>query len=198
MTREEIAAFYRDKLGVTSDRSVSYLVENTRFVHRPAGHWLREAGEDLNTVLIHLSGVARCYVIDDRGQENIIGFFYKPGGVRLGAAGLQEKSFFNVDAVTDMDLLELSIPALKHCVKNDLSLLDLIAKLLSDRAEEDYRWNITLKTKFGRDRYQWFLEEYAPCVGVVTQKDIASFLNLRPQSLSRIKIQLNKELAGEN
>lgn len=187
MTYGEIASFYREKMGVRNERSVRLLAENTRMVHKKKGDRLRAAGDDMKTILFPLSGTARAYVIDDNGQENVMGFVFMPGYPCLGAPGFGSKISTNIDAVTDMDLLELPIKDLMHAMQNDVQIAGVVHRYMADDYERTTRWILAMKTKFGEDRYKWFLEEYAPVVGVVTQKDIASFLGMRPQSLSRIR-----------
>lgn len=44
-----------------------------------------------------------------------------------------------------------------------------------------------------KKRYEWFLKEYSEINGKISDRYIASFLNMTPESLSRVK----KELQGE-
>lgn len=196
MTFWQIMEFYREK-GIKKESTLKTLAESTQFKKRKKGDRLRTAGEPMKTVMFHLNGVGRVYVIDEHGRENIMGFCYEPGGPCLGASGVQETYSLNIDAATDMDTLELSTATLMHLSKKDPDISEVIQRLMREDHDKDYRWQIATKTKFGEERYQWFLEEYADIVGVVTQKDVASFLGLRPQSLSRIKVALEKEAEAQ-
>ena len=147
----------------------------------------------MTSILFLMNGVARTYVIDDDGYESIMGFCYKPGRVCYGAAGVQDKYSLNVEAVTDIDTLELPIINLIHVMNRDPQVGQLVRQDMRDLHDIDIQWQIATKTKNGEERYKWFLKEYAPIVGIVTQKDIASFLGLRAQSLSRIKTTMEKK-----
>lgn len=192
MTYEEIASFYRTRLGVQSERSVRQLAECTRFAHRRKGDRLRTAGKAMTSILFPLNGVARVYVIDDEGYESVMGFSYKPGTTTQGALGIQEKFTLNVDAVTDMDTLELPVVNLLHIMNKDPQVGQVVQRIMTETSESNIQWQIATKMKNGEDRYRWFQKEYAPIANIVTQKDIASFLGLRPQSLSRIKTHMDK------
>lgn len=192
MTYEEIASFYRTQLGVQSERSVRQLAECTRFAHRHKGDRLRIAGKTMTSVLFPLRGVARVYVIDDEGYESVMGFAYKPGTTAQGAVGIQEKYTLNVDAVTEMDTLELPVVNLLHIMNKDPQVGHVVQRVMTEMHEANIEWQIATKMKNGEDRYRWFQKEYAPIANIVTQKDIASFLGLRPQSLSRIKTHMDK------
>ncbi len=193
MTYDQIATFYRTRMGIQSERSVKQLAECTRFIQRKKGDRLRVAGEEMTSILFLMNGVARTYVIDDDGYESIMGFCYKPGRVCYGAAGVQDKYSLNVEAVTDIDTLELPIANLIHVMNRDPQVGQLVRQDMRDLHDIDIQWQIATKTKSGEERYKWFLQEYAPIVGIVTQKDIASFLGLRAQSLSRIKTTMEKK-----
>ena len=65
MTYEQIATFYRTRMGIQSERSVKQLAEFTRFIQRKKGDRLRVAGEEMTSILFLMNGVARTYVIDD-------------------------------------------------------------------------------------------------------------------------------------
>jgi len=45
-------------------------------------------------------------------------------------------------------------------------------------------------------RYRRFLEDYPDLIGVVSQKDIASYLGVTPVGLSRIASRVRKDTAG--
>lgn len=193
MNYDEIADFYRSGLGVKKEASIRLLTENTRFMHRKKGEKLRVAGEPMTTVLFHLNGAGKVYVVNEHGQETVMGFCHVPGEPCLGAAGIQEKIIFNIDAVMDMDVLELKMDALKHVLANDPEVAAIVQKLMAVDHDRDYAWHLAMKTKFGAERYRWFLKDYSDLVGVATQKDIANFLGLKPQSLSRIKAGLEEK-----
>ena len=193
MTKEEIFAFYRDVIGIKSEKTAKQLAEGTRLMHRRKGYHLRNAGDKMRSIPFQLNGVSRCYIIDDEGRESVMGFYYEPGFPCIGGTGIRDKVLLNVDAVTEMDVLELSISTLRRTMSFDPAVTEAIIRFMIEDRNKDYRWQIAMKTKFGEELYLWFLEEYADIVEVVTQKDIASFLGLKPQSLSRIKRSIEQK-----
>ena len=44
-----------------------------------------------------------------------------------------------------------------------------------------------------KERYLWFVDKYAPIVDLVPLVEIARFLGIKPQSLSRIRAELAEE-----
>ena len=193
MTRDEIEAFYREEIGLKNENTIQLLAGSTRFLHRRKGAHLKVAGEDLRSVLFRLNGVARCYLINDEGEEHTHGFCCARNNPITGAIGISSPVIYNIDAATDMDLLELPLITLQHAIASDATLLPVVSKLATDDYERQTRVAIGLKGKNGTERYRWFVEEFADIIDDINQKDIASFLELQPQSLSRIKHSLSEE-----
>ena len=68
------------------------------------------------------------------------------------------------------------------CIRDSLNALNLQTELRRALLHYDIK-----------KRYEWFLKEYSEINGKISGRYIASFLNMTPESLSRVK----KELQGE-
>ncbi len=190
---EAIADFYRTELGIEKESTVRLLAENTKYRKRKKGEQILSAGDRMTVAEILLSGVGRVYMFDDEGHEVVIGFWKDKGGVCVGASGLKDRVMFNVDAVTDMDMLEVPIPIVLYAIKQDPTTVEISHRLLGKIHDASYEWQIVRQTKKGLDRYKWFLEHYSDIADEIAQKDIASFLGVQPPSLSRLKAKLEQE-----
>lgn len=193
MEYQEICEFYRTRMGVKNESTVKRLAENTRCRQFRRGERLLVEGEDMATVCFHLNGAAKCYTYDEKGNECVMGFCKNPGGACIGASGIQEKVDFTIEALTDTDTLILPISVLSYVIRHDPDAAEVYHQLLIADHDQDYKLQIALQTMKGRERYQWFLKEYADIAELVPQKDIASFLCMKPQSLSRIKVAMEQE-----
>ncbi len=58
------------------------------------------------------------------------------------------------------------------------------------RIMEKARVGYTMEAK---DRYLWFLDTFRPIANIIPQNEIALYLGIKPQSLSRIRAELIKE-----
>lgn len=180
-----IVDFYRN-LGVKNEKTAQFLAENTRTAKRRKGYMLRSAGDDLNTILFYLNGVARYSFIDDEGRESVMGFRAGPGPC-VGTLDIEGPIHMNVEAVTDMTILELPKTVMMQAFGMDSTLYPVAFHQMAELQMQNYRWQIAMKTKDSKEKYQWFLEQYGDLADAVTQKDIANFLNITPQTLCRVK-----------
>ena len=158
MEFEAIAEFYRTQIGIEKESTVQLLAENTQFRHRKRGEQLLTAGEKMTVILFHLNGVGRAYVVDDEGHEVVMGFVRNPCGALIGASGIQEHIIFNIEAVTEMDTLELPIPILQDAIKHDPDCALIYHRVLMEDHDAKIEWQIARQTKKGKARYLWFLD----------------------------------------
>jgi len=140
------------------------------------------------------SGCLRQYTIDNKGTEHIVQFAIEDWWVSDLNSFLSGKpSEFNVDALQDSEVLLLEKSArdelLDNCPKmerffrllieaNHVATNQRIADSLSASAEE---------------RYLKFIKTYPKLFETVPQNQIASYLGITPQSLSRIRKELTQK-----
>jgi len=140
------------------------------------------------------SGCLREYTIDNKGTEHIVQFAIEDWWVSDLNSYLSGKpSEFNVDALQDSEVLLLEKSArdelLNKCPKmerffrllieaNHVATHQRIADSLSSSAEE---------------RYLKFIKTYPKLFEIVPQNQIASYLGITPQSLSRIRKELTQK-----
>ena len=137
------------------------------------------------------SGCLREYKIDNKGVEHILQFAIEDWWVSdLNSFLTGLPASYNIDALQDSDVLLLEKSAreelLKNCPKmerffrllieaNHIATQQRIADSLSASAEE---------------RYLKFIKTYTKLFEQVPQNQIASYLGITPQSLSRIRKEL--------
>lgn len=140
------------------------------------------------------SGCLREYTIDTKGNEHIVQFAIEDWWVSdLHSFLSGEPAEFNVDALQDSEVLLLEKSArdelLDKCPKmerffrllieaNHVATHQRIADSLSSSAEE---------------RYLKFIKTYPKLFEIVPQNQIASYLGITPQSLSRIRKELTQK-----
>ncbi len=189
----DLRAFCREVLGVKGDDVVELYVRSTRFVYRNKGEVFVHAGEPVTTLRFLISGVSRGYVLGDEGQDYVVTFGCKYGEPLLGAPSLSGKTNLFLEAVTDMELLEIPVSVVRQGIQMDFTNAAVYERLLSEARERQTRVQIALNTMDGEERYLWFQNEYADIAEIVPQNYVASFLGIQPQSLSRIKRQMKEK-----
>lgn len=133
-------------------------------------------------------GILRCWLLNNKGDEQTF-WFCKEGTFSMSniSLTLQERSAFNVQAIVDcviyridreqINELYAAIPKVK-IVFEDLTAI-LLDKLL--------KRNIDLIKYSPEQYYLQMIEEYGVTLNYIPLKDIASYLGITPQALSRIR-----------
>lgn len=189
-----IEEFYRG-LGVENEDTIRVLAENSEFVSCKKGDIIFREGDPAKFVYFTLSpeGVTYCYRLDRDGKENVLGFGYGYGHACIGANGIEVLILNTVACLTPTDFLKLDMNALKKALFTDPVVSTIYHKLLMEDRDKDIETHSAFLKYEGRERYLWFLEEHAPAVKYIPQGVVASYLGLKPQSLSRIRRELRKE-----
>lgn len=133
-------------------------------------------------------GMMRCWTLDQKGQEQIF-WFCKAGTFSLSniAFTLNEKTTFSVQALMDTTVYRIdkervmalyaAIPSLKSVFEN---LTAILLRRLLER-------QLHLIKYTPEQYYVELIASYGVFINFIPLKDIASFLGITPQALSRIR-----------
>lgn len=133
-------------------------------------------------------GIARCWTLNDKGEEQTF-WFCKEGTFSLSNISftLKKKSDFNVQTLVDSVIYRIDnerviqiyevIPGLKK-VFDDMTAI-LLSRIL--------KRNIDLIKYSPEQYYLQMMTEYGNVLNFIPLKDIASYLGITPQALSRIR-----------
>ena len=84
-------------------------------------------------------------------------------------------------------MLCVLIPELLKLIEQSPEMMRLYNRALSLAYKKlNWTWGYCCKTTGQKERYQYFVDTYQDLVDVVSKKDIASYLHLSPESLSRV------------
>lgn len=134
------------------------------------------------------AGIMRCWVLDQKGQEQTF-WFCQSGTFSMSNISftLHQKATFNVQAVVACDVYRINreqaeelyqaIPSLKR-------VFDHLTALLLNRLLERQ----VMMIKYSPEQYYLHLvETQGSRMNLIPLKDIASYLGITPQALSRIR-----------
>jgi CRP-like cAMP-binding protein len=133
-------------------------------------------------------GCLRMYKIDEKGNTHIIQFAPENNWITdLGSFHGVRTSALNIDALEDTVVLQISRDDLITLYKKT-SKFDRIFRVLIENAfirlQERLLQNISSTAE---ERYQSFLELYPHLTNRLSQVQIASFLGVTPEFLSRLR-----------
>ena len=137
-----------------------------------------------------LSGCTRTYEVDDSGQEHIIQFGMETWWVGdLHSFLTNSPSRLNIDCLEDTEVLQILRTEMEK-LYDKVPKLERFFRILIQKAyiaSMDRIYSNLSKT--AHERYQEFIEKYPLIEQRVPNHQIASYLGITPQSLSRIRSQ---------
>ena len=139
------------------------------------------------------SGILRSYITDDKGKE-FIKFIYTKHSVVGAFSSLIRKKEKNViiDCLTNCDLIEVDFAEFKNLANSNQEILQLynnLLELLFIKLENRF---YELSSLNGTQLYLKFKKDNPGIENLIPLYHVASYLNVTPVQLSRIRKDLHK------
>ena len=154
-------------------------------------HVLAKAGETPTEFYILKKGVVRSYFLDKKGREVIQSLTV--GGTSTGAFSsliLDKPSRIFYDCLTDCEFYVGDFKEFKKLTKKDINISLLYTKVLEDAYIKKEKRIFELSMLDATDRYLKIKKDLPNIEKQIPQYQIASFLNITPVQLSRIRKDL--------
>lgn len=158
--------------------------------------FLLQEGEICRHIAFVNSGCLRAYTVDHKGEEHIIQFAIVDWWISdLSSYLTATPATYTIDAVHNSEILLLERSARDQLLES-VPNMERFFRLLqeSNYVATHRRINATLSAS-AEERYLAFLKTYPALVEQVPQSQIASYLGITPQSLSRIRKELSRTRA---
>ena len=163
------------------------IVNKATFRVIPKGEIIASIGENTSMAGLVLSGLARCYYIDQDGNDITRGF--SPEG-----AMCMDEGFFGYsericmwETLEETTVMFCKTADINRLIKENVAFKDIWIMLL----ERALRYKIYRENGFlvenATERYIHFKKMYPSLSETVPQKHIATYLGIAPESLSRIR-----------
>jgi CRP-like cAMP-binding protein len=179
---------YISRKGILNDNESAQLL-NISFVRTiPKGGFLLREGRLWKQHAFLLAGYLRTYQVNEQGLEKTTGFT-KPGSWTGDGESLRSRkpSNFNIEALTQSTLLLINSPEFEGLAKAVPALNQLLAFVV-DRNFIAAQARIYMAVNYSAgQRYAAFLADFGPESRLFPKNAIASYLNITPETLSRIK-----------
>ena len=95
-------------------------------------------------------------------------------------------SLLTVEAVRDCELISTSVDCLRELAQSCQEIALVCNRMIGINVIRNMEYEKVITSSRVEDRYRYFLEIYPDLVEKVSKKDIASYLNMTPESLSRL------------
>ena len=147
-----------------------------------------QEGDVCTQINFVVRGCLRSYNIDDKGNEHILQFAIENNWINdLGSFHGLTPSALNIDALEDTVVLQISRDELISLYK-DAPKFDRIFRVLVENAYVRLQSRLLQNiSSTAEERYQSFLELYPHLVNRLSQVQIAGFLGVTPEFLSRLR-----------
>ncbi|WP_076551098.1 Crp/Fnr family transcriptional regulator [Chryseobacterium ureilyticum] len=149
---------------------------------------IEEAGKVPNYLYYIVSGYLRLFYMDENGNEITTHINCPPGFFTSYSHFISETvSDHNVECVTACELLRITKENLDHLVKQSHAMKDFSISVFQHSIAYNENRSRELSTLNAEQRYLKLLKDYPEIIQHVPIQYIASFLGMKPESLSRIR-----------
>lgn len=160
-----------------------------RKVHKK-DFFLKEGSTNFNQGFV-ADGTLRVYYTDAKGNEHVLYFAFADWWVGdLSAFHFDDAATLNVQALEESYILEISKEDLEYLF-DQIPALERLFRVMAQRtlAVLQKRFLMTVSAH-AEERYQELLQRHPGIEQIVAQHQIASYLGILPESLSRMKKKL--------
>lgn len=156
--------------------------------------FLLQEGDVCKHLAFVTSGCLREYTIDQKGDEHIIQFAIKDWWISdLNSFLSGVPTTHNIDALQDSNVLMLDKSAREDLFRTVPKIERFFRLLLEANYIATHKRINEALSASAEDRYLAFIKTYPRLVEQVPQHQIASYLGITPQSLSRIRKELSSK-----
>lgn len=140
-------------------------------------------------------GCLRCHATDDRGGDHLIRFAVEGWWLSDFHSYFQgEPSSFGVDALEESEVLVLGRDREQCLCMEHPVLARYFLRLLEGLAVATHRRLLSMLSGTMEERYEEFMRAYGPIARRLPQHQIASYLGVTPEALSRIRARMTRKV----
>jgi len=171
-----------------SDSDFNKFIELTERVKLTKGEMFIREGRVAKHQAFLLSGVMGAYNVDPKGEKHILQIAIEGHWISdLYSYLSKEPAVYNVEVLTDAEVLTLTKENFDRAC-DEIPIFDRFFRLLIQNGFIHQQKRITnIYSESAEQRYLNLVKEKPEIVQSVPQHYLASFLGIKPQSLSRIR-----------
>ncbi|HEY0680132.1 MAG TPA: Crp/Fnr family transcriptional regulator [Chitinophagaceae bacterium] len=155
--------------------------------------YLLQAGDVSRHECFINSGCFRVYFVNDKGQEHVVQFGVEDWWIGdMYSFFTQSPASYNIEAMEDSEVILLSREGHEQLL-NKVPKFERMFRIMLQNAYVAHQRRIIENMSLpAHERYISFLQRYPQFEQRIPQHQIASYLGITPESLSRIRRQLTE------
>lgn len=175
-----------------NDMEISDLLKELNPVAYKKNSVLVKQGDVASKCYFILKGCLRLFFIDAEGNEYTSGFFIENESLTiLDSYRFNKPSPYGIECIEDCFLIEGSVRDEEEMKNQNAVVGQIIQRGLEEELNKNQTEQALLRSLTPEKRYIEFLNKRPGLAARVSQYQLASYLGMKPESLSRIKRRLH-------
>lgn len=189
----EAREFFSEVIGLTDIDLIDRVSGLSKIAYFKKGERIVRQGEPQKHINFILEGVFRGYYVNVEGKEITDCLGFRRGEPAMACTRLDLASEINIESATDSKCLQLPIKDIIELKNEYPELEQAYNQLLVQGIQRHGMIKKVIQEFDAKRRYQWFLDVYPGLIDIISHKNIASFLGMMPESLSRLRRALRED-----
>ncbi|MEQ8627674.1 Crp/Fnr family transcriptional regulator [Ekhidna sp.] len=170
------------------EEALEYLNQHYKVKEYAAREMIVESGGYARYFYFVLSGVQAIYLLNEKGEKVIFGFSFKgsPSGA-FDSFIRQEPSNFFLEALTPSKMIGITKPDFDELFNHFPEFYRWRAHFMEDILLGRISREVELSTYSAKKRFDAFVKRCPPELLDIPQKYLASYLNMTPETFSRLR-----------
>jgi len=171
-----------------------------KILHYPKGAIIHNIGEVAPQLLFIKNGLARSYTLDESGKDYTFSIYFNDDNAHMTnlfvvdyeSFANQKPSRLEIEAIEDCEMVGVDYKDVEF-VYNRLKKGERFGRLMNQEAYSySHHRILDLQSKSAKERFEDFMQQTPHLLDKVPQYQIASFLGITPEHLSRLKKEYTK------
>ena len=190
--RDRMEQFLKDALGIHEKDLLETIMRIATIKHYTKGQPIYSQGAEVGFCSFLMEGVAGAFVYTQAGKQIADNFATRMGEMITPLMDQQKKALTSVFAMTTAEVFVIANHDVESLFRAYPSFHSFLFSWLLDSYCKQWELKNARYQMTARGRYIFLLERYRGLDGVVSDKHLASFLDMSPETFSREKRSLRE------